>query len=336
MNEVRRLRRLASPAEARARLCDQLPGYEAYLLGEQRRPQGRRRYLWTMKRFLAWLGEDATHAELHSASVQHYKEFLGKRGCAGATVINALATIRDFSLWAVFEGYRIDDPTLGIRRPPKRAPKPNPLYPDDVAILMAAIEHNPPTAGSRTHWYWQRNRLTILLFLTTGLRLSEMAELRWSDIHLRAGVLDVRAEAAKNGSERSVSFPPQTRAALELVPAKQRKGGAPVLCRVGGKSISASGLSHIFDRWLLTLLSALAEATGEDTTLHLYAHRLRHTFASMLVWEDVDLRTVQELLGHKQLETTARYTATDPRKKSRAVAKLPDFADLGRQWMDTE
>jgi hypothetical protein len=78
------------------------------------------------------------------------------------------------------------------------------------------------------------------------------------------------------------------------LPLKHRKGNAPVLTRVGGKSITYSGLSHIFDRWLPARLEALAEVTGEDTALHLYAHRLRHTFAIMLVREDTDLRTVQE------------------------------------------
>jgi integrase/recombinase XerD len=147
-------------------------------------------------------------------SVQRYKEELGKRGCAGSTVINALAAIRDFSVWALFEGYRYDDPTLGIKRPPK----PNPLYADEVALLMAAIEHDPPPEGSRAYWYWQRNRLAVLLFLYTGLRLSELAALRWSDLHLRAGVLDVRAEAAKNGAERSVPIPNFLRVELEAVP----------------------------------------------------------------------------------------------------------------------
>jgi site-specific recombinase XerD len=186
------LRLLASPA-APLRLLDQLAAYEDYLIGEQRRLQGRARYLWTLKRYFAWLGEEATHADVNAISVQRYKENLGKRGCAGSTVINALAAIRDFSVWALFEGYRYDDPTLGIKRPPKRPLKPNPLYPDEVAILMAAIEHQPPAEGTRARWYWQRNRLAVLLFLYTGLRLSELAALRWSDLHLRAGVLDVRA-----------------------------------------------------------------------------------------------------------------------------------------------
>jgi len=170
----------------------------------------------------------------------------------------------------------------------------------------------------------------------TGLRLSELAALRWSDVHLRAGVLDVRAEASKNGTERSVPIPDFLRVELETVPLKHRKGSAPVLTCVSGKPITDSGLSHIFDRWIPERLEALAEVIGEDTALHLYAHRLRHTFASMLVWEDTDLRTVQELLGHKQLETTAHYTKTDPRRKQAAVAKLPDFSELGRQRIAEE
>jgi integrase/recombinase XerC len=303
-------------------------------MGDQpvrQRPQGRARYLWTLRRTFAWLGKVATQAELTAASVQRYKEYLGKRGCAGSTVINALAAIRDFSLWSVFRGLRADDPTVGIRRPPKRSPKPNLLYPDEVALLMAAIEHDPPPPGGAARWYWQRNRLAVLLFLYTGLRLSEMAALRWSDIHLHDAVLDVRAEAAKNGTERSVPLPPQLRLELEAVPLSRRKGSAPVLPRNNGKPLSDRGLSHIFDRWLPERLNRLAETMGEDTTMHLYAHRMRHTFASMLVWEDVDLRTIQELLGHKQLETTAHYTKTDHRRKQAAVAKLPDLSKLGRK-----
>lgn len=282
-----------------------------------------------MGRFIEWLGEEATHAELHAVAVQLYKEHLGKRGCASSTVINALAVIKDFSLWGIFLGLRADDPTAGIRRPPKKAPKPNPLYPDEVATLMAAIEYSPPSEGSRARWYWRRNRLAVILFLSTGLRLSEMAALLWSDIHLRSGVIDVRAEAAKNGAERSVPFAPTLRVELEVVPLSQRKG--PVLTKKNGKAMKSSALAHIFDRWLPERLAAYSEATGTDVGMHVYPHRMRHTFGSMLVWEDVDLRTVQELLGHRQLETTAHYTKTDQRRKHAAVSRLPDFGKLGQQ-----
>lgn len=329
-SQQRQLRLLAPASAPLPRLLDQLAGYEAYLIGEQRRPQGRAKYLWTMRQFIGWLGEEATQATLTAVTVQRYKEHLGQRGCASATVINALAAIRDFSLWSVFEGYRSDDPTLGIRRPPKRRPNPNPLYPDELELLMRAIDHEPPPQGSRQRWYWQRNRLAVLIFLSTGLRLSELAEVRWGDLSLSAGVLNVRAEAAKNGQERQVPLPPPLLAELAQVPASQRKRSAPVLACANGRRLQARGLEHVFDRWLPERLAALAAATGGDTALHLYAHRMRHTFASLLVWDDVDLRTVQELLGHRQLETTAHYTKTDVRRKQAAVAKLPDFAALGR------
>lgn len=327
-----RLRLVATAADRPPRLLELLSKYEDYLIGEQRRPQGRARYLWAMGRFIGWLGEESTHAELHAAAVQLYKEHLGKRGCASSTVINALAVIKDFSLWGIFLGLRADDPTAGIRRPPKKEPKPNPLYPDEVATLMAAIEYSPPPEGSRARWYWRRNRLAVILFLSTGLRLSEMAALLWSDIHLRGGVIDVRAEAAKNGTERSVPTTPSLTVELEAVPLSKRKG--PVLCQINGKGLKGKSLDHIFRQWLPERLLAYSEATGIDTAMHIYAHRMRHTFGSMLVWEDVDLRTVQELLGHKQLETTAHYTKTDLRRKHAAVSRLPDFVQLGQQQVE--
>ena len=330
------LRLLASANASPPRLIDQIEGYEDYLIGEQRRPTGRAKYLWTIQQVIAWLGEAATHAELNHATVQRYKEVLGKRGCANSTVINALAVIRDFSRWAKFMGYRDDDPTEGIKRPPKRGPNPNPLYPDEIALLMAAIEQDPPAAGSRERWYWGRNRLAVLLFLNTGLRISELAALRWGDIHLRAGVLDVRPEAAKNGRPRTVPIPDQLSEELEAISTKKRRANAPVLTQVNGRALTARGLDHIFDRWLPERLEAFAKRTGENAEIHLYAHRLRHTFASLLVWEDIDLRTVQEILGHRQLDTTAHYTKTDTRRKKAAVARLPNFAEMGRRRIGNE
>jgi site-specific recombinase XerD len=81
-------------------------------------------------------------------------------------------------------------------------------------------------------------------------------------------------------------------------------------------------MEHIFRDWVGDRLAEL--------DLHVYAHRLRHTFASHLVWQDVDLRTVQELLGHRSLATTEHYILIDHRRKRAGIDKLPDFvADAG-------
>jgi integrase/recombinase XerC len=331
MQAERHLRLLAPQDLPPPRLADHLAGYEAYLVGEQRRRQGRRRYLWAMTRFVAWLGADATHAELSAASVQRYKEYLGDQGCSGSTVINALATIRDFSRWAIWHGYRNDDPTIGIRRPPKRQPLPNPLYEDEVDLILAAIEYDVPPAGSRGRWYWRRDRLAVLIFLYTGMRLSELAELRRSDVRLRADLILVRAEGAKNGDERTIPLAPPLKRILQEAFAFQQKESAFVVAQVSGKKLSASGLAHVIDRWLSDRVKAYLASIGEETAIHLYPHRLRHTLASHLVWNDVDLRTVQEILGHKQLETTARYTKTDERRKRAALDKLPDYVANARK-----
>lgn len=305
-------------------LASHMPGYRAYLVGEKRSASGGARYCWALGRVFAWLdessGRPATMADLTAASVRRYKEALGASNAANATTINALAAIRDFSIWAINEGLRTDDPTAGIKRPPKRRPDPDPLYEDELALLLTAITE-PPDLDSKTRWYWRRDALAVKLFVYTGGRLSEIAGLKWEHVRLGAGVITFRGDAgAKNGKDRIVHTHPDLHETLLAVPESRRIAAHAVAGRVDGTNLTASGLSKRFTTWLMPQIARVADQFPD-----LYPHKLRHTFASILVWHDVDLRTVQELLGHAQLGTTEHYVKVRDKEKRAAIEKFPRF-----------
>ena len=305
-------------------LVSYMPAYRVYLVGEKRSPSGAERYCWALGRVFAWLdetiGRAATMEDLNHAACRRYKESLGAQGAANATIINALAAIRDFSIWAIGEGVRSDDPTAGIKRPPKRRPDPDPLYEDELALLLAAIKE-PPDLDSKTRWYWRRDSLAVELFVYTGGRLSEIAGLKWKHIHLGAGVITFRGDAgAKNGKDRTVHTHPNLHETLVTIPESRRIADHAVAGRVDGGNLTASGLSKRFTTWLVPQIARTADQFPD-----LYPHKLRHTFASILVWHDVDLRTVQELLGHAQLGTTEHYVKVRDKDKRAAIDKFPRF-----------
>lgn len=306
------------------RLVDLLPAYERYLVGEQRRPQGIALYVWMIRRCLTWLGPDATMADLNTTAVRRYKEELGER-CKSSTVINMLAVIRDFSLWATAEGLRSDDPTAGVKRPPKRRPAPNPLYQDEITTVMRAIEAGRPKEGSQAFWYWRRNRLCVVIALMTGMRIGEISRLTWSHINMRERIIQIYD--SKNGKDRALPCHSSLLAELEAVPSRERLPGRAVIGAVGGKTMDRKRIAKIFSEWLRDLLNTF---TG-DPTFHVWAHRCRATWASHMCWAEVDLITIQELLGHNQLETVRFYAATNPARKRAAIDKLPDLLAGSRE-----
>lgn len=82
--------------------------YRRYLVGESRRPEGIARYLWGYRRFVVWMGECATVADVVEATVLEYKQYLAnEKRAAPATIINALAIQRDFARFCIGKGYRI-------------------------------------------------------------------------------------------------------------------------------------------------------------------------------------------------------------------------------------
>jgi site-specific recombinase XerD len=287
--------------------------YRRYMIGEGRRDEGVARYIWGFQRFVQWFGASKTPKDITVQVVQEYKEYLvNERKASESTVMNALSNIRDFSRFARGRGLMDIDPTEGIRRPRKRRPNPKPLYPHEIEDLMRAIQCSPYLPEHR-RWYWLRNQRLVYLLIYSGLRLAEAAGLSWDCVDLTQGNIFVSAEFAKGGKERNVQIHPRLQAILELVPPHERVG--PVAGRQNGEHLTPKGMAKIFTRWL----------RDELKFSKVHAHRLRHSFACLMLWNGADLKSIQELLGHAQLGTTEWYLKALDDTKQQSIRKIPDF-----------
>jgi integrase len=144
------------------------------------------------------------------------------------------------------------------------------------------------------------------LALNTGLRRGEQYRLRWQDVNLKTGILTI--PRSKHGEKRHVPINSTARAALEGL--RQRRTGPGYVC----PGIEAER-ERDWRRWF----EDAVHAAGID---NFRWHDLRHTFASRLVMAGVDFRTVQELLGHKTITMTVRYSHLAPRHLQEAVKRL--------------
>jgi len=135
----------------------------------------------------------------------------------------------------------------------------------------------------------------------------------WADIKLPAGVLIVPAHVAKGGKERTVTLHSRLVAVLETVPESERRGA--VAGRTDGACLKSRSVGHIFSAWI----------QDELKFADVHAHRLRHSFACLMLWNGADLKTIQELLGHNQLGTTEWYVTAREEDKQQAIDCIPNF-----------
>ena len=144
----------------------------------------------------------------------------------------------------------------------------------------------------------------LVMAYNTGMRRSEILNLKWENVDMSQGY--VRVEETKNGESRYIPINKQLNEALKTV--KYNTSGDYVF-------------SHDNEpvRTFKTAFNAAVKRAGVDRFTF---HDLRHTFASVLVMKGVDLATVQELLGHKSITMTKRYSHPTPEHKRQAIEKL--------------
>ena len=283
-------------------LGDCLDRYTAALVGQGRRPRGIARYLQHLRAFDEFHGGLALD-DLNRAAVARYQEDLARR-CAIKTVIGALSCIRSFCQWAICEELLARDPTTLVRWPKKPEPVPRALKRAEVRVLLKAMVE-PPFLTLKQRWSHRRNRRAVLLMLYAGMRMGEVIGLRWRDVDLDHAMLLVRD--GKGGRSRSIPLHPVLLAELRTA------SGLPQHAVAGTMEGTplVREIDHLFRRWL------------RKNGIEISAHQLRHSFATELMRQGVNLRAIQELLGHKQLETTQRYLMVEVEHLREAVGQLP-------------
>jgi site-specific recombinase XerD len=152
----------------------------------------------------------------------------------------------------------------------------------------------------------------IALLLFAGLRRTEATAITFADLDLDRGHLLVRGKGAK---QRVVPLTPLVAQAIrDYLPCRPETDSNHLfVSRIGGRPFAGRVVNRMLTR-------VLREARLDQQRVT--PHQLRHTFATHLIRNGVDVRTVQELLGHADLQTTARYLHSDVRTKQAAVGKL--------------
>lgn len=265
-------------------------------------PHTLRNYLSDLAQFQAFLIEreislgagktaDARKIDIHV--LRAYLAFLSKSR-KKSSIGRKLAALKGFFRYLTAKR-RIDkDPSLLIQTPKQEKPLPAFLSVDDVFRLLGGIK-----IKNALH---VRDRAILEFLYSTGVRVSEVVGVNWSDIDFQLGIVRV---VGKGSKERIVAIGDVALETLRDYGAEARKKWN-LVC----KGANAVFLNHrggrITTRSVARLLEKHLREVGIPTRVS--PHGLRHTFATHLLNSGADLRVIQELLGHASLSTTQRYT----------------------------
>jgi integrase/recombinase XerC len=267
-------------------MTDLLALFLRYLRAERRAsPHTIRAYrtdLQQFREFLAAVGEADPRA-LDARAIRAWLARLHARGLDAASVARKLAAVRSWLRFLTRRGYLARNPAGDVRAP-RRPRKLAAFLPADE--LEALLEAGGANA---------RDRAVLELLYATGLRVSELAALRLDDVDRTERLVRV---VGKGGKPRVVPFGAEAAAALEAYLAERGPAPGPLFRNPRGGPLSA--------RTVRERVRRRARAAG--LARRVTPHTLRHTFATHLLDAGADLRLIQDLLGHRRLATTQRYT----------------------------
>jgi integrase/recombinase XerD len=265
--------------------------------------------------YLVWLGRRQVSARAAGRDdITAYLERLAAEGLAASSSARKLSALRQFHKFLAADALRSDDPTRIVASPRARRALPKVLSVAEVDRLLTLAEAEAAGPGKSDAERIAARRLHLLLELlyATGMRVSELVELRRVAVLRDAGFLTIRG---KGNKERIV--PLTDRARDLLVDWLRHLTPGPWLFPAGGESGHIA--RQVFARDLKRL-AGMAGLSGERVSPHV----LRHAFASHLLAGGADLRVVQTLLGHADIATTQIYThVLEERLKSLVEGKHP-------------
>ncbi len=251
-----------------------------------------------------WLADRGSgFADATRADVEDYLVHCDAQGFAKSTRARRLSAIKQLYRFAFEEGLREDNPALQIAGPGRDRKLPKTLSTEEVDRLLAAAETTGRGEADRL-----RNACLMQVLYATGMRVTELVTLPMSAARGDPRLLLVRG---KGGKERMVPLSPPARAALAAwleerearddAARAERRTPSPFLFASRGRS------GHLTRHGFYALIKEIAVAAGVSPA-KVTPHTLRHAFATHLLENGADLRSIQTFLGHADVATTEIYT----------------------------
>ncbi len=256
-------------------------------------------YRRDLQKLNSWLIENeltASPITIDAASLKSYAQNLGST-VQPTTQARSISSLKNFFSYLVLEDYRKDDPMELIEAPRMGRKLPDTLSVEEIDQLIAAID--------RSTDHGERNRVILETLYACGLRVSELVNLKISDIYVDEGLILV---TGKGDKQRYIPIGDNTLAMIHSYvkqvrvhqPVKPKHTDTLFLNRRG------SGLSRAM---IFTIIQDLKRLAGIKKKVG--PHTFRHSFATHLLENGADLRSIQMMLGHESITTTEIYVHVD-------------------------
>lgn len=224
-----------------------------------------------------------------------------------STQARLVAGIHSFYRFLLYHKYIEQDPSELIETPKKEQHLPEVLSLEEIDKMIAQID----LSKNESH----RNRAIIEMLYGSGLRVSELVNLRLSDIYLQEGYMRITGKGSKQRlvpiSAEATKWFQHWLIDRNTLNIKQEASDIAFLNRYGRQLTRAM---------IFTIIKQLATAAG--ITKNISPHTLRHSFATHLLQNGADLRVIQQLLGHESISTTEIYTHVDIHDLREAILKF--------------
>ena len=277
-------------------------------------------YARDLRDFSDWLDKRDSRLDIATrADIESYIVDCEAQGLASATRARRLSAIRQLYRFVFEEGWRDDNPAIRIKGPGRSKLLPKTLTIDEVDRLLSAAQQHGRTETDR-----QRNTCLMELLYATGMRVSELVSLPLAAARGDPRMLLIQG---KGGKERMVPLSTRARAALAawLGTRDSEEDDARAKGRPRSHHLFASrgGAGHLTRQRFHLLIKQIAVEAGVSPT-KVTPHTLRHAFATHLLANGADLRSIQTLLGHADISTTEIYThVIDARMKELVLGHHP-------------
>ena len=232
--------------------------------------------------------------ELQLADLQLFLQFIHELGMTATSQARIISGLRGFYRYCLMEHISSTDPTVLLEAPKLKRALPDVLTFNEIEAIIAAIDVSKPEGT--------RNKAIIETMYSCGLRVSELVNLKISNLYLDVGFIKV---TGKGDKERLV---PIGRSAIKYIDIYRKSVRLHITVKPGQDDIlflnrRGGKLSRVM---IFLVLKELANMAGIKKNIS--PHTLRHSFATHLVEGGADLRAVQEMLGHESITTTEIYT----------------------------